>query len=332
MNVLVTGASGFIGSFLVERLLEEGISVRALVLPGEDSGALRQKGVDVYYGDLRVPGDIKGLCKDIDIVYHLAGRVTDWGARSDFYLAIYSATRNLLEESKGKVKTFVYISSIAACGLGRHLLGQKEDDACFKTGVPYGDAKLDTERLAFTYHARRYFDLTVVRPANVIGPGSVWVKDIVDRFNTMFVPLIDHGIHSGSFVYVENLVDGIVLAGTRDISKGRIYHFRDDWDVTWKGYLYDLGAIVGKSPRSNLSFSLAWHLGSFMERILTPMGIRPPITRLAAGAMGRNNDVDTQRARTELGWKTRISYEDAMEKIRNWVSLKLLKGEGHGLD
>ncbi len=325
MNALVTGANGFIGSFLTEKLLEQGVNVRSLVLPGENSDALRQKGVDVRSGDLRLPGDIKGLCTGIDVVYHLAGRVTDWGSRSDFYLAIYSATRNLMEESKGKVKKFVYISSIAACGLGRHLLGQREDDACFKSGVPYGDAKLDTERLALQYHAKGYFDLSIVRPANVIGPGSVWVRDIVDRFNTMFVPFIDHGIHSGSFVYVENLVDGIVVVGTRDVSSGHIYHFRDDWRVTWKRYLEDLGSIVGKSPRSNLSFSLAWRLGSLMETILTPMGIRPPITRLAVGAMGRNNDVDTGKAKKELGWKTRVSYEEAMERIGNWVLASYLK-------
>ena len=76
------------------------------------------------------------------------------------------------------------------------------------------------------------------------------------------VPLIDGGQYSASLVYVDNLVEGIILAATRDIAYGEAYHFRDDWSVTWKEYITDLGSLIGKQPRGNISFN--WHGGWVM--------------------------------------------------------------------
>ncbi|HPW68022.1 MAG: NAD-dependent epimerase/dehydratase family protein [Desulfomonilia bacterium] len=319
MKALVTGATGFIGSRLVRELARQGMEVRSLILPGEPAGHIRDYTTDIRRGNLDEPQSLKGLLKGIDLVFHLAARVTDWGSRQAFYRPILDGTRNLLEESREKGARFVYVSSIAACGLGRHLKGMRESDEACMSGVPYNDAKLEAERIVRSFHDQGLVNAVIVRPANVTGPGSVWVRDIVDRFKGLFVPLLDHGRYSASLVYVDNLVSGLVLAGTRPRAVGNTYHLRDDWDVTWKRYLTDLGAMMGKRPGFSIPFSLAWTLGALSEKILTPLNIRPPITRLTAAIMGRDNDVDTTKARTELGWDTHVSYEQALAEIRAWV-------------
>jgi len=319
MKALVSGATGFIGSRLCKELIQEGYAVRALVLPGEDVDYISDNALEIVFGDLLNPASIAGVSDGIDLVFHLAGRVTDWGSKDDFYAPILEGTRNLLNECNALASRFVYVSSIAACGLGEHLKGRKEDEIGRKSGVPYNDAKLDAEKLVWAYHGMGKTDCTVVRPANVIGPGSVWVKDIIERYQSTGVCVIDHGRHSASLVYVDNLVHGIILAATMDIARGKTYHFRDDWIVTWDEYLTDLGAIIGKKPLFSMPFALTWHLGYMLELVLTPLGIRPPITRLLAGVTGRNNDVDTTRARQELTWSTKVSYDEAMGEIRRWI-------------
>lgn len=326
MKALVTGATGFIGSVLVRELVKENHPVRALVLEGEDADRLKGADVDVWRGDLEKKETLGGICDGIDTVFHCAARVTDWGKKKLFYRAILDATRNLLEESSNKDVRFVYLSSITALGLGRHLKGAKETDLPRKSGVPYNDAKADAEKLCLDYHDKGKVSCTIVRPANVTGPGSVWVRDIINNMKKMTgVPLVDGGRHSSSFVYVDNLAEGIIRAGTMETAIGKTYHFRDDWDVTWKQYITDLGAMIGKAPRGNISFGLAWTIGAAMEATLNPLNCRSPLTRLAAGVTGRNNDVDTSLARSELGWETTISYEEAMERIAQWIKAGLQK-------
>ncbi|NLW68305.1 MAG: NAD-dependent epimerase/dehydratase family protein [Bacteriovoracaceae bacterium] len=321
MKALVTGAAGFIGSRLAGGLAGRGIEVRALAMPGEPVSHITEYASEILTGDLNDPWSLQGICRGVDLVFHLAARVTDWGSKEAFYRPILEGTRNLLKECAGVGARFVYVSSIAACGLGRHLKGMKESDEARFSGVPYNDAKLEAERLVRSFHEQGLINAVIVRPANVTGPGSVWVRDIVERFRGLFVPFIDRGKYSASLVYVDNLVDGLILAGTTADAAGNTYHVRDDWDVTWNRYLTDLGAMVGRRPRFNIHFSVAWKLGAAFEAALTPLAIRPPITRLAAGVMGRDNDVDTTKAKTELGWSTRVSYEQALAEIRDWVDM-----------
>ncbi len=326
MKALVTGATGFIGSVLTRELVGQGHEVRALVLPGENTTALEKLGVEILSGDLLKREAIRGICEGIDTVFHLAGRVTDWGTREQFYTAIYDATCNLLHEAMGKASRFVYISSIAAIGMGRHMKGIRETDPAFRSGIPYNDAKLDTEKLVMCVHAAGSMACTVIRPSNVTGPGSVWVKDIVEKMLSMPLPLIDGGRYSSSFIYVDNLVDGIILAGTLEIGKGKTYQLRDDWDVSWKQYISDLGSFVGKKPLGSLPYGLARMLGTLCDQVCTPFGIRPPISRMGIDIIGRDNDVDTSLAKSELGWKTRVPYPEAMEKIGAWVKETYGKG------
>ena len=319
VKALVTGATGFIGSRLCKELSNRQFAVKALALPDEDVSHIKDHAIEIWRGNLTAPESFKGICDDVDVVFHLAARVTDWGSVDAFYSSILDATKNILDECLGKATRFLYVSSVAACGLGRHLRGLKEGDEAFKSGIPYNDAKLDTERLVMSYHENSRIMCTIVRPSNVIGPGSVWVRDVIERFQGLFVPLVDHGKYSASLIHVGNLVEGMILAGTLDIAEGKTYFLRDDWSVTWKEYVADLGAIIGKQPIGSIPFKVAWTGGSILEKVLTPFHLRPPITRLAAGVMGRDNDVDNTRAKQELGWRTSVSYRDAMEEIRRWV-------------
>ena len=319
MKALVTGAGGFIGSRLCTRLRANGVAVRGLFTPQEPSHSLEQIGVEVARGDLLQPKTLRGLIDGVDIVYHLAARVMDWGRYMAFWNIIVKGTENLLDLSWGRCERFVFLSSIAAYGVGRTMKGFTEDTTCERTGIPYGDSKMEAEKRVLNYHGKGGLACTIIRPANVIGPGSVWVCDVLEAFYRGFVPLINGGEFSASLIYVENLVDGIVLASTKEAGIGQCFNFRDSWQVTWKRYLNDLGALVGKRPKLNLPFAMMWQLARVQETACAPFGIRPPVTRMVLGITGRNNDVSAEKAQRLLGWTTRIPYEEAMQQIAVWV-------------
>ena len=326
MKAFVTGAGGFIGSHLCRRLIEEGAIVRGLFLPGEPTGGMGEAGVEVVRGDLLAPETLQGLAGEADAVFHLAARVADWGPWEAFSSVIVDGTRNLLEACAGTCGRFVFLSSIAAYGMDRHLAGCIEDTPCRPAGLPYGDCKCEAEGVVRAHGEKTGLAYTIIRPANVTGPGSVWVRDVLDAFFRGPLPLVDGGRYSASLLGVDNLVDGIWLAGTRPEAAGECFNFRDDWQVTWKRYLTDLGAMAGKRPLGSVPFPIAWRLAALFERVFDPLGLRPPITRMGAGITGRNNDVSAEKARRVLGWTTRVSYEEMLEKIEVWVKSTYLPG------
>jgi nucleoside-diphosphate-sugar epimerase len=326
MKALVTGAGGFIGSFLVAGLHSRGYSVRGLFLPGEDAAGAERLGVEVFRGDLTKREALTGAADGIDLVFHLAARVLDWGGTRLFERVMVGGTENLLTECRGKIGRFVYFSSIAALGLGRDINGLAEDAPRVTCGVPYCDTKGRAEDLVARLCSEAGIPYVIIRPANVIGPGSVWVSDVLDAYYRGPLPLIDGGRAPGAFVWVTNLVDGAIAAAESKDAAGKTYHFRDDYRITWEGYQRFLGGLIGKRPAGSIPFSVAWRLGAALEAILSPFGIRPPLTRLAAGVMGRNLDVDTTRARKELGWTGRVNEARAMAEIERWVKEVYIPG------
>lgn len=326
MNILVTGAAGFIGFHLTKELLRQGHRVRGLLLPVEAAEPLNALGVEIFRGDLTRPDSLEAVGKNMDIVFHLAARTSDWGTQKQFEAIMVDGTRNILRACRQDISRFIYCSSIAALGLGRKLAGLDETAPRKICGVPYCDTKIMAEDLVVGFCRDNKITYTVVRPANVIGPGSVWVKEILDAFKRGPMPLFSSGRAPGAFVYIDNLVDGIIRAGLSKAAAGRIYHFRDEYPITWGQYLNTVGSWIEKKTFGSLPARLAWSLGAFAETLLIPLSIRPPITRLAVGVMGWDNSVDTCRARTELGWEPRITQEEAMNRIKEWVESSYIQG------
>jgi nucleoside-diphosphate-sugar epimerase len=318
MKALITGAGGFIGAFLLEELVRKGYETRCLFLPQEDATHAKALGSQILRGNLLEPKTLAGIAGGIDVVFHLAAKVSDWGPKKEYEAIMVGGTKNLLEACKG-IKRFVYFSSIAGLGLGRDLVGLDEDAAPIKFGIPYSDTKIDAETFVHSYCKARKIPYTIVRPANVIGPRSPWVRDVIDALLRGPVPLMDGGKAPGAFVYVTNLVDGAILAAESEKAVGKTYHFRDDYDITWGEYINILGSWIGKKTVGNIPFKPAWWLGFGLEMILSPLKVRPPVTRLAASVMGKNLDVDNSRAKQELGWKSRVPLEVAMKEIEKWV-------------
>lgn len=324
-KILVTGGAGFIGSFLCPRLLEKNYQVTALDIDEKSAEKLRKSGINVKICDLTDSRSLKGALDGFDVIIHLAARLNPWGTRKMFYDSIFSTTKNLLENIGNNVPQFIYLSSICAAGAGGrtdHLTGLKENDQIYKTGRSYYcDAKYDSEKLVMDYHNRGIIHATIVRPSNVIGPGSVWVSDFSNALIRKRVfPLIDNGKHHAALVYVENLVDGIMLTLMNDVAYGNIYHFCDDYNVDWQTYIYDLSKIIGKKVKfSSIPFPLAWVVATLMDVFIKPFGIKIDTTRHTVGLTGRANDVSTSKAQQELGWVTRISYQEAMARIANWL-------------
>jgi 2-alkyl-3-oxoalkanoate reductase len=320
MKTLITGITGLIGHHLMEVMLQHGYSdIRGQYFSKRDTNAYTSKGIEMIQADICSEKDLTDITKDCQTVVHTAAKVIDFGSRKDFYTAHYDATDFLLKDAfHNKVKHFIYISSVGvASGIDRSKIIPDETTPLVKTGVPYDDAKIDTERLVKDFCKIHNMYYTIIRPSAVIGQGSVWVTEPLKRIDTpVGLKLIDGGKHPACLLDAENLANGIFLCMTKEIARNQTYFFMDDWNISWKEYFTDLAAFKNKEVGNSIPFRIAYTAASIAEIVFPKLGKNPPLAKKSVKATGTNRTVSTKKARTELGWTSTVDYKTSMQRIR----------------
>ena len=169
MKALVTGAAGFVGRTLVERLLVSRHQVRGFVRTTSRVEPLRQLGIELCYGDLRDQESLQRAARSVDVVFHAAARVGVWGRPQEYYEANVLGTRHVLQAmQRSRVARLIHFSSVAVYGRNTGLI--KETRALQRIGDAHGDTKIDAEEMVRESALSHGLAVTVLRPALVYGP------------------------------------------------------------------------------------------------------------------------------------------------------------------
>ena len=321
-EVLVTGASGFIGSHLVRRCLGEGHRVRVLLRRGNAMiGSLQREGALVVEGDIRDSPAVARAVKGCDLVFHAAALTSDWGNPRDFTDINIGGTRNVAEASlANRVKRLVYVST---CEVFDHVGHERLDESMpfSPRGQLYPDTKIRATELVGEFAARG-LETSVVYPVWVYGPN--------DR--TLF-PLIADGIRRGqlfywafharmNMVYIDNLVDLLMLAATHPAAAGEAFFGCDGHDLTFEAFCRRLAEGIGSPPPFiYLPYGLTFLIASAMEGYarITGSDKRPLLTRQAVTLISSRAMIDTSKARNLLGWQPKVSFDDGFRRTLDWL-------------
>jgi nucleoside-diphosphate-sugar epimerase len=328
--ILITGATGFIGRWLVRRLLAERCFVRAFVLPGETVPDEWAVPVEVVRGDVTDAASVARAVNEARTIFHLAAIVGDAGNEAQHQQVTVGGTGNVLRAADPRAR-IVLTSSLVVYGDRLGLDVCAEDHAFGRALGRYSRAKQAQERLAWQLAEARGLPLTVVRPANVFGPGVCpWVTGIITQMNTRLPALIDDGDYNAGLTYVENLVDLLILAAEHPAAVGRVYNGCDGWEVTWKQYVTDIARLAGTPPPWSLprraAFAVAEACEALWYGLLLPG--RPPVSHEAVNLAGAHHRLPADRARTELGHSPRVSYAEAMQHIAAYLSQSTPRAPG----
>ncbi|MGA9665952.1 MAG: SDR family NAD(P)-dependent oxidoreductase [Gallionella sp.] len=319
---LVTGATGFIGRRLAERLLEEGWSVRLLVRdPGRLAATLRPL-QDIVVGDLLDANSVGSAVKDVDIIFHCAANVSTWDAWESYYAANVLGVKNLMDsiakENPG-LSRLVHLSTVDVYGFP--VLPCDEKCNTTGSGFGYGETKLLGESLVKEYGDKNNIPYTIIRPANVIGPGSQFITRIGHELQSGIMLTVDGGRANAGLLYIDNLVDDMIWAAGAVKALGQVYNVRDDYDVTWKTFLTRFrAAIKGKGIIVDLPFPIADAVAGGFEaisRVLFPSK-EPLLHRLLVRFFGRTCGHSAAKIRSDRGGVQRIGFDEAMERSCRW--------------
>lgn len=245
LKVLVTGACGFIGSNLVRTLVESGASVTALDLPGAPWERL-PSGVDQMPADLLRPEELTDL-PSFDVVYHLAARTDLDGRTVADYEVNTTGTRNLLNalpDAAGPTR-FVHYPTQLVVGLFDEARFLDETEP-FRTRTPYGESKIESERLVAEVCATRGIDYTIIRPTSVYGPwGAAPYREFFQSIKRGRYVHVGRASNLVSLVYVQNLVDLTLLLSTHPEAANETYFGNDFHPYTMREVVDTAAAHYG---------------------------------------------------------------------------------------
>ncbi len=320
--VLVTGATGFIGQQVVHKLLAADLAVRALVLPEETPPEEWGKAAELVRGSIDDPEAVSQAVEKAGTVIHLAAVVSDWGDETRFWRFTVDGSRLVFQQARENGSRVVLASSIVVYGDRIRHGACPEETPYGKTFGPYGRTKQAQEKLAWEHHRNMGMRLTVVRPANVYGPGSgPWLHDIIKVLSTGAPGLVSGGQGNAGLAYVDNVADILLLAAAADTAEGRVYNACDGLDVTWRQYFSDLADMIGVKEPGSVPRPLAAVGASAMESLwkLFSIKTRPPLTREALNLIGSDNRIPRDRIRRELGYEPQVGYKAGLERTRKYV-------------
>lgn len=318
-RVFVTGASGFIGRALCERFARDGWEVGGVdVAPDPARG--------VVAGDVGAPGAWQDAAAGADLVVHTAAIVSMRGTDPGAVWRVNAlGTKHVLDAAAraGGATRLVHLSSVTVFGLA-FPDGVDEAYPTRPNGVPYVDTKVASEALVLRAHAAGEVACTIVRPGDVYGPRSrPWtllpVQELARR--RFVLPAMGRGVFSP--VFIDNLVDGVVLAATHPAAPGGVFTLTDGAGVTTREFFGHYARMLGRrlpvlptAPSRALATAAA--LGARVARQETE------VNAAAAQYLARTGTYSIERARRVLGYAPAVALEDGMARAEAW-----LRAEGH---
>jgi oxidoreductase len=329
---LITGATGFIGGHLTERLLREGHRVRCLVRPTSDTRLLEQLGVELVHGDLTSPPSLVRAARGCRYLLHCGALVSDWATVAEMRRINVVGTRHLLQASiAASAERFIHFSTTDIYGHpGDGLVDERHKPRGFSNW--YAQTKLEAEQEVQRASQTAPLQFVILRPATVYGPRS---EDVVGEMATAVqrghMLLVDHGRAIAGLTYVENLTDAAVLALGRDSAVGEAFNVTDGLPITWRQFLDDLADGLGaRRARWSLPLGVAQGLGLSLEqayrllrrilRVKTP----PLLSRQAVDVLGRDQNFSNEKAKALLEWTPRVGYPAGLEATLSWLRRAVL--------
>lgn len=310
-RVFVTGASGFMGKALMARLRELGAQA-----VGVDLVADPEQGV--VAGSTTNPEEWAAVLKGSDALIHTAAIVSNVASIDQAWQVNVLGTRRVLEAAAGAgVSRFLHISSVAAYGTS--ISGVLDERFPIRVeGRSYVDTRVNSEAVVLAAHASGEIPCTIVRPGDLFGAGAVWVREPIRmlRSRQLILPAGGKGVFSPT--YIDNLVDGVLLALSATVGTGQIFNITDDVSMTCSEYFGHLAHFAGGAVRT-IPTSVALPLSQVLGAAARAVGWHSEANPASVLYLARKGTYSIDKARTMLGYEPRVSFEEGMARVEAWA-------------
>lgn len=326
MKIFVTGASGFLGSHLVESLANKGYKIIAMIRENSNIELIKNLVTEFRYGDLEEPETLNKIVKGTDIIIHLAAYYTFHGSRKLYEKINVEGTRRLVEVAlKHKIQQFIYCSTTEVIGPVKNPPADENTEP--NPAYEYGRSKLKAEEI-IKDHGLKGLNYTIIRPSGIYGPRNVndvsyWTitSFAKNSIGTRFI--IGSGENLVQFVHVKDVVEGFTLALEKsDISNRQTYIISEDKAYTYNQVYEILADLTGrKPPRKHIPKILAKILIAPIQGLNKLLGKDNFLYRTSTvNSVCSNRAYSIEKAKRELGYHPRYDLRTGLKETIEWYT------------
>ena len=307
MRVFVTGASGYIGKYLLDQLVEHGHEIKALTR----QSSIKVKDVENINGDLLKPESFNSALNGVDAVFHNAAYVKDWGKKSEFYRNNIEGTKNIAEACNEKgVEKIIYTSSAGVYGFP-NINDEIKENFPKNPLITYQKSKLDGENILKQY---TNIENSNIRPPLILGGDGHTGKVIMEKIEQGKMTYVGSGNQYISLVHPSDVSQCLRLAlkNNRRFNNYNVVSFV----CTVKELFDEIAKQLGvESPKKHISYNLAYCVAFFKEIFATR---DPSLTRFRVKSLGTTRKISCEKAKKELGYKTKFDLQSTVEDMVSW--------------
>ena len=316
-RVLVTGAYGFLGKYVIDELVKNNYKVLAFGRNKTKMQQLKKKNVYIFIGDFCNKDDALKATENVDYVIHCGALSTVWGKREDFINTNVNGTMNLVESCrKNKVKRFVYVSSpsIYAGKMDRTNIKENDYDDNNKLNY-YIESKILAEK---ELDKNRDVNWVIIRPRGLFGIGDTSIIPRLIRVNSKIgLPLFNKGKNYVDMTCVENVAHALRLCLESEKAVGNIYNITNGEPQCFKDLLEELFDKLGVKPKYMfININVIYFISCLIELFYKTFRIykEPMLTKYNVCTLGYSQTLDITKAKKDLKYKPIITLSEGIEK------------------
>lgn len=320
MKAFVTGATGFIGSHIIDNLIRKGIQVRALVRNNSNTVRLMNRGIEFVYGDVLDRSSLKKHIGDIDLVFSAFGILGQWGMPEETYRDINTkGVKNLIESCLDSgIKQFIHISSAGV--LGPLPQGVVADESFpYNPSNIYEETKCEAEKEIISFAKREGLPFTVIRPEFVYGPGDIHVLGLFKAVKVGKFFILGNGRSLLHPTYIDDLVQGISLCIDNKAAIGKIFLITGEHPISVEDLAKTIADELGVSlPKIKIPLFVANIAAVLFEWGTKVAGYEPLLTISRVKFFTENRSFSCRKAADELGYVPRVNFREGVRRTVRW--------------
>ncbi|HUI31692.1 MAG TPA: NAD-dependent epimerase/dehydratase family protein [Candidatus Acidoferrales bacterium] len=319
MKALVTGSTGFIGSHLVEKLVQRGYRVRCLIRKTTKVEYINNLPVEFVHSDFDDIESLMTAVDSVDYVFHIGG-VTKSKDKKGYFKGNHETTKNLLTavlKQNPHLKRFILASSLTAVGPG-HDMTPVDETTPYHPVTTYGKSKMEAEKECLSRVSE--IPVTIIRPPAVYGPRDKDIYAFFKSVNGHLIPLSGFKRKVLSLVHAYDLVDGIIAAAEHPKSAGKVYFISNEEVYDWEQFGNIAGKVLGrKTFKVRIPHFALYTIAAISESIARLQGKAALINiEKARDGVQTNWLCSPKKAQAELGFKAKLSLEAGIENTIRW--------------